>query len=324
MKVKSKSIIILGVLLGYILLQFLWWEILLVKQTSEIIDLKQKIAALSTTNENRIVSDILFLQQKKNMQVVMIVGEGTVFLLLLLFGIYKIKQAQDKENALNNQQKNFLLSITHELKTPIASTKLQLQTLQKQKLDEITQQNLISDALTETERLNTLIDNVLLASRLDSGEFKFNLETHNLSELILATLNRYYKNELLSKIINHKISNNIICNIDQNAFPSIITNLIDNAIKYSPNQKQVWIELEKQKNTIVLRVKDCGIGISNKDKEKIFTKFFRAGNEDTRNTKGTGLGLFIVNYIIKKHKGSIKVKDNLPTGSVFEIYLNEI
>ena len=324
MKVKSKSIIILGVLLGYILLQFLWWEILLVKQTSEIIDLKQKIAALSTTNENRIVSDILFLQQKKNMQVVMIVGEGTVFLLLLLFGIYKIKQTQDKENALNNQQKNFLLSITHELKTPIASTKLQLQTLQKQKLDEITQQNLISDALTETERLNALIDNVLLASRLDSGEFKFNLETHNLSELILATLNRYYKNELLSKIINHKISNNIICNIDQNAFPSIITNLIDNAIKYSPNQKQVWIELEKQKNTIVLRVKDCGIGISNKDKEKIFTKFFRAGNEDTRNTKGTGLGLFIVNYIIKKHKGSIKVKDNLPTGSVFEIYLNEI
>jgi K+-sensing histidine kinase KdpD len=324
MKVKSKSIIILGVLLGYILLQFLWWEILLVKQTSEIIDLKQKIAALSTTNQNRIVSDILFLQQKKNMQVVMIVGEGTVFLLLLLFGIYKIKQTQDKENALNNQQKNFLLSITHELKTPIASTKLQLQTLQKQKLDEITQQNLISDALTETERLNTLIDNVLLASRLDSGEFKFNLESHNLSELILATLNRYYKNELLSKIINHKISNNIICNIDQNAFPSIITNLIDNAIKYSPNQKQVWIELEKQKNTIVLRVKDCGIGISNKDKEKIFTKFFRAGNEDTRNTKGTGLGLFIVNYIVKKHQGSIKVKDNLPTGSVFEIYLNEI
>ncbi len=324
MKVKSKSIIILGILFGYILLQFLWWEILLVKQTSEIIDLKQKIAALSTTNENKIVSEILFLQQKKNMQVVMIVGEGTVFLLLLLFGVYKIKQAQVKENTLNNQQKNFLLSITHELKTPIASTKLQLQTLQKQKLDEITQQNLINDALTETERLNSLIDNVLLASRLDSGEFKFNLESHNLSELILTTLNRYYKNELSSKIINHKISNNLICNIDLSAFPSIITNLIDNAIKYSPNQKQIWIELENQKNTIVLRVKDCGVGISNYDKEKIFTKFFRAGNEDTRNTKGTGLGLFIVNYIVKKHHGLVKVKDNLPTGSVFEIYLNEI
>ena len=324
MKVKSKSIIILGILFGYILLQFLWWEILLVKQTSEIIDLKQKIAALSTTNENKIISEILFLQQKKNMQVVMIVGEGTVFLLLLLFGVYKIKQAQDKENALNNQQKNFLLSITHELKTPIASTKLQLQTLQKQKLDESTQQNLINDALTETERLNSLIDNVLLASRLDSGEFKFNLESHNLSELILTTLNRYYKNELSSKIINHKISNNIICNIDLSAFPSIITNLIDNAIKYSPNQKHVWIELENQKNTIVLRVKDCGVGISNNDKEKIFTKFFRAGNEDTRNTKGTGLGLFIVNYIVKKHNGLVKVKDNLPTGSIFEIYLNEI
>ncbi|MGZ4044409.1 MAG: two-component sensor histidine kinase, partial [Bacteroidia bacterium] len=76
------------------------------------------------------------LHQKKKTQVMMIVGEGTVFLLLLLFGVYKVKQAHNKEFELTNQQKNFFLSITHELKTPIAATKLQLQTLQKYKLDE--------------------------------------------------------------------------------------------------------------------------------------------------------------------------------------------
>ena len=136
MKAKSRSILILGILFGYILLQFLWWEVLLVKQTGQIIDLKQKISELSITNESTLINEIALLHQKKTMQVMIIVGEGTVFLLLLLFGIYKIKQSQDKETELNNQQKNFFLSITHELKTPIAATKLQLQTLQKQKLSE--------------------------------------------------------------------------------------------------------------------------------------------------------------------------------------------
>ena len=107
MKARSRSIIILGVLFGYILLQFMWWEVLLVKQTGQIIDLKQKISELTVTNESNLIQEIKFLHQKKKMQVMMIVGEGTVFLLLLLFGIYKIKQAQDKETALNNQQKNF-------------------------------------------------------------------------------------------------------------------------------------------------------------------------------------------------------------------------
>ncbi len=323
MKARSRTIIILGALFGYILLQFLWWEVLLVRQTSEIIDLKQKIAELTAMDEPRLVQEIEFLHHKKKVQVIMVVGEGTVFLLLLLFGIYKIKQAQDKETALNNQQKNFFLSITHELKTPIAATKLQLQTLQKQKLNEETQQSLITNALIETERLNALIDNVLLASRLDAGEFIFKMDKHNLSELITSVLNRYYKKEITAGEIKLTIDENIFVEIDESAFPSIITNLVDNALKYSSQKKEIFIDLLSEKNAAVLSIKDNGCGISNADKEKIFNKFFRAGNEETRNAKGTGLGLYIVNYIVNKHNAKLFVKDNLPNGSIFEIRFNE-
>ena len=323
MKERSRTIIILGALFGYILLQFLWWEVLLVRQTTEIIDLKQKIAEVTAMDEPRLVREIEFLHQKKKIQVLMVVGEGTVFLLLLLFGIYKIKQAQDKETALNDQQKNFFLSITHELKTPIAATKLQLQTLQKQKLNEETQQSLITNALIETERLNALIDNVLLASRLDAGEFVFKMGKHNLSKVITGILNRYYTKEITAGELKLNIDENIYCEIDESAFPSIITNLVDNALKYSLNSKEIFIELLSEKNATLLSIKDKGCGISDTDKEKIFNKFFRAGNEETRNTKGTGLGLYIVNYIVNKHNAKLTVKDNSPTGSVFEIRFNE-
>ncbi len=322
MKGKSRSIIILSVLFGYIILQFMWWEVLLVKQTDEIIELKQKITEITATNEIQLVSDVNTLHQKKKTQVIMVVGEGTVFLLLLLFGIYKIRQAHTKEEELNNQQKNFFLSITHELKTPIAAAKLQLQTLLKHKLEPDKQTELINNALTETERLNALIDNVLLASRLDSGEFVFKKEKENISLVIETILNRYYKNELLKKEIICSIEKDIFVEIDKTAFPSILINLVDNALKYSFNEKNISVALSKKSQHIILSVMDKGCGISENDKKHIFSKFYRAGNEETRTTKGTGLGLYIVNYLVKNHDGKILVKNNNPKGSVFEIEFN--
>lgn len=319
MKANSRSILILSLLCGYILLQFIWWEILLVKQNGLIIEEKQKLVALSSTDETQLHKDLDFLQHRKKMQTVMIVSEGTVFLLLLLFGIYKVKQSMDKEAALNHQQKNFFLSITHELKTPIAATRLQLQTLQKQKLDEVLQKELLAQALQENDRLNSLIDNVLLSSRMDTNEFSFSRSITDLSAFINQVVTRYYKNELTSGELKTSIEPNIQFAIDESAFTSIITNLIDNAIKYSPVKKEITLSLKREKNGVYFSVKDQGIGISATDKQKVFTKFFRAGSEETRRTKGTGLGLYIVNYMVRNHQGTISVKDNTPKGSNFEI-----
>jgi signal transduction histidine kinase len=101
----------------------------------------------------------------------------------------------------------------------------------------------------------------------------------------------------------------------------VITNLVDNAIKYSREEKQIHLELKNEKNKITLSVKDQGIGITKTDKQKIFHKFFRAGNEETRKAKGTGLGLYIVKYIVHHHHGKVIVKDNTPKGSIFEVHL---
>ncbi len=323
MQKRSRSIIILSVLFGYIILQFLWWEILLVKQTGQIIDGKQQLIELSSTNAEVIKTEVEKLHHKKNGQVIMVVGEGTVFLLLLIFGIYKIKQAYDKEEALSNQQKNFFLSITHELKTPIAATKLQLQTLQKHKLAPEKQNELIANALVETERLNALIDNVLLTSRLDAGEYIFKKEKESISETIEAILNRYYKNEITKNELSFTAEKNIFLQIDKTVFPSIILNLVDNAVKYSFDKKNIAVVLKKVGSIIHLTVSDVGCGISDEDKKKIFNKFYRAGNEETRSAKGTGLGLYIVNYLVQKHNGKLTVKNNSPKGSIFEIKFNE-
>lgn len=319
MKAKSRYIVILGILFGYIILQFMWWEILLVKQTGKIINEEQKLVELTSTNNDKLLADIEALHARKKMQTIMIVGEGTVFLLLLLFGIYKVKQAIDKEAFLNKQQNNFLLSITHELKTPIAATKLQLQTLQKQKLNQETQNELISAALRETERLNLLIDNVLLASSLDNGQLIFKPEKCNMAVEIEAIVNRYFKREMEIKSLQLQLESNVEVLIDRHAFPSVITNLIGNAIKYSPNEKDITLNLKQNGGLVLLSVSDNGYGISDADKPNVFKRFFRAGNEETRSSKGTGLGLFIVKYILDGHQAKIKVKDNTPQGSIFEI-----
>jgi K+-sensing histidine kinase KdpD len=110
--------------------------------------------------------------------------------------------------------------------------------------------------------------------------------------------------------------------IDRTSFPSIILNLFENAVKYSPEQSTIVVALKTQANKIIFSIADEGIGIDSKEKALIFQKFYRVGNEEIRKTKGTGLGLYITDYLVKQHGGSISVKNNLPKGSIFEVSFN--
>lgn len=320
MKKRSRSIIIFTILFAYIFLQFLWWEVLMVRQTSELINEKQKIVALTTTDPVLLENEIANLHEKKKVKIYMIAGEGTVFLLLLLYGIYRIRKAYDTEAQLINQQKNFVLSVTHELKTPIAATKLQLQTLLKHKqLDPVQQEQLLQNALNETNRLNRLIEDVLLASRADKNELLLNFERINVSELTEQVVQNYFKEKLYNGQLTTTIQPDVIMETDKVLFPSIIINLIENAFKYSPNNPKISLHVNIVNGKLALKVTDNGIGIPDSEKLKVLEKFYRIGNEETRKTKGTGLGLFIVNEIVKAHKGKIEISNNLPKGSVFTV-----
>ena len=316
---SKRTTIIFSILFGYIILQFLWWEVLLVRQSNEIISGKQKLAALSSTNDAIIKRDIADLQHKKQMRVYMITGEGTVFLLILLFGVYQVRRSVKKETELANQQKNFILSVSHELKTPIAATKLQLQTLLKHELERDKQKQLLSSALTETERLHKLVDNVLLANQIENNNLSLHAENLNLSELVSFTAHRYFPLLIERNQLHFNIEKEIYYAVDSDLFPSIIINLIENAVKYSFENVNITVNLKMYGNKLLLEVADNGIGISDNEKEKVFDKFFRSGNEDTRKTKGTGIGLYIVKRICNLHQAKIKVVDNLPTGSIFQL-----
>lgn len=315
MKTGSRSKLIISILFGYIILQFLWWEVLLVRQTVQITNEQQKLTEITSTDAASLEKQIAELQDKKQNRIYMIVGEGTVFLLLLLYAFYRIRKASNKEIELVTQQKNFLLSVTHELKTPIAATKLQLQTLLKHKqLSSEQQEQLLTNAVNETNRLNRLIEDVLLASNADT-QLSLNKENVNLSELTAEILSNYFT----GKNIISKIENGIMASVDKLLFPSLVINLAENAFKYSPENSEVLVTLNRQDGKINLSVGDFGFGIPDNEKQKIFEKFYRIGNEETRRAKGTGLGLYIVRKIAEAHQCKIEITDNKPNGSVFKI-----
>jgi len=322
-KIRFNSKAIILVLFGYIIAQFLWWEVLLVRQNLQIVEEKQKLMELSISDNTQLKLEIEELQKAKINKTLMIVGEGTIFLLLLLYGINLIRKANKRERDFLDQKNNFLLSITHELKTPLATTKLQLQTLKKHQLSINKQLELIEVAINESNRLNALIDNVLLATRMQQNDYVISKENTNLSEFISTVLNANYKREIDSNGLKLDIEQAVYYKIDKIAFPSIITNLVDNAFKYSNEVIDVRITLKKNGNTVVLNVMDKGIGINDNEKEQIFNQFYRSGSENIRRTKGTGLGLFIVKYLVEKHSGTVSVKNNNPEGSIFEIVFSE-
>jgi two-component system phosphate regulon sensor histidine kinase PhoR len=296
-----RSLFLFYLLVSYVLIQFIWWSYLL-------FDLNTKVYA----NTNELKARWL-----------MIAGEGLVFLVLMAVGIIRIRINLKREAALANQQKNFLLSVSHELKSPIASIKLIFETIQKRDLEKNKLQEIASNGNKDAERLNTLVENILLSTLFDTNNYKINKEQTDFSAYLASEINK-----LKQTFGNHhnfltEIENNISLPIDPFNFHSILSNLIENAVKYSPHNSTIKILLSKKGQTVILSVNDEGPGIIDEEKEKIFYKFYRIGNEETRNTKGTGLGLYIVKQLVEKHSGKIILKNNVPRGSIFEINLKK-
>ena len=288
-------------------IQFCWWSFLIYDLNLEVHELQLKLD----------ISNKIEFERALKANIWMILGEGTVFLTLLFLGFYQVKKAFQREVALAEQQRNFLLSVTHELNSPLASVKLYLQTLLSRKIDEEKQRQILSNALSENERLHKLVDNVLIATRLDNSTFSLYFETIDWSEFVKQTITNNPKSK--NRLITLKIEHNIVAPIDKTALGSIINNLVENAIKYTPEEKEIICSLSQNKDEILLQVIDQGQGIPENEKANIFKKFYRVGSEETRKSKGTGLGLYIVHFLVKSLNGTITVKNNLPNGTIFSV-----
>jgi two-component system phosphate regulon sensor histidine kinase PhoR len=249
----------------------------------------------------------------------MYIGEAVVFLLILFWGFVYIYRSFRARIMLNQQQSNFMLSVTHELKSPLASIKLFLQTLQKRELDRDTALQLIDHSVKDVDRLNELVENLLLASRIESNNYRYMRELFNMSQMVGEICSRMEKVFHDKILFTFDIEDDLYFRGDQFTLSLAVANLVENAVKYSPPGSGVEVKLGRKKDCIVLCVSDEGFGIMPEEKRRIFRKFYRVGNEETRKTKGTGLGLYIVKQVFDRHSARINVKDNDPKGTIFEI-----
>ncbi|NNV57914.1 sensor histidine kinase [Limnovirga soli] len=307
-------------LLAYIVAALVWWFISLETQNHKMFDLKLAEIKKDDPAYEQKLAIIADERQRKTAQYI---GEGSIFLILILVGAVFVYRATRKQIKLSQQQQNFMMAVTHELKTPIAITQLNLETLQKRKLDEAQQQKLLTVAIQETNRLNILTNNILIASQLEAGKYSLNNQQVDISQLVTQIANEF-TSRFTKRSFKVEVTPGLFVWGENMLLQLLLNNLIENAIKYSPTPAPVSISLNQQNNQIVLTIADEGMGIADAEKKKIFEKFYRSGNEATRTTKGTGLGLYLCKRIVQDHKAQILIKDNLPQGSIFTVILQSI
>jgi len=296
---KKQTTLFFYLLGAYVVLQFSWWGY-------HLIDLSHELQKNEPGSQNRTW---------------MVVGEGSVFLALLIFGLWRIRRSIKKELDLSQQQSNFLLSVTHELKTPIASNRLYLQTILKRaNLPNEKREELLKSALGENKRLQEMIENILTATQLDNRVLQLNVSDENIAEFAEDLVQKWSKQRCDISVVN-KVRETV--KVDKILIEIMIVNLLENALKYAKGNG-INLSFSLIDRSLQILVCDQGPGISKEDQKQIFKKFYRAGNEETRTEKGTGLGLYIVSELVKIHNGRISYQNNEPNGACFKIVIENV
>lgn len=248
---------------------------------------------------------------------------GTSFLVLVLVGVVLYLLISIKNIRLNQRQSNFMDSVSHELKSPIASLKLYLQTLSRRSVTEDQQANFYRFMLDDVERLDALINHMLDAARLDQQPVETDTVDVELSAMLASCAETVCLRYHLPTTTIRLHATPAVLRARPIDIEMVFRNLIDNAVKYGGAEPVVEIDSQfVGDDRIVTRIVDNGRGIPAKLRRKIFGRFVRLGSELERSQSGTGLGLFIVRTLVKRLKGKITVRDRPDiSGTVFEVQL---
>lgn len=259
-----------------------------------------------------------YLIEENSKNNIMFISESLFVMIMLILGIFIVYRSYRHERKMSMQQQNFLLSITHELKTPISSVKLLLQTLSRKNIPSDKKLEFINESMNELDRLNNLVSNIIHTTKAESFDTPSNIKHIELSPFIQKTFDALNKRtkaklEILSQDKYH-------VDMNEDDLYLILSNLFSNAISYCDEAYcKISILIENKEKSLLLRIADNGIGIPIDERSKIFERFYRIGSEETRNYSGTGIGLYIVKLILKKYNSTITCSANHPKGSIFEI-----
>jgi signal transduction histidine kinase len=248
----------------------------------------------------------------------------SVIVALMLLGAVLIARDISRESETTRLKTEFVNNISHELKTPLTLIRLYGETLQRKENLTIQEKKECYEIITkESERLSHLINNVLDFSRIEMGKKEFDIKKGNLADVIDDTLESYrYHLEKKGFVIHKEITMDLPeMNFDGEAIASVLINLLSNAMKFSPWEKEVTVKLFRDDGNVVIQVADEGIGISPKEIPKIFQRFYQSENKIATVMKGSGLGLTLVKHITEAHFGRIQVESEPGKGSIFSVIL---
>ena len=252
-------------------------------------------------------------------------GATLLVLIILLGGIVLTIRATDREARLAQAKSNFVSNVSHELKTPLSLISLFSEILELGRVNNEEKKTEYYRIIRhESRRLNKTIDNILDFSRIEAGRKTYEFVEADMAELIdnvLSTHRYQFVNSGFDVQTNIQRDLPPVL-IDRDAIAQAISNLLDNAIKYSPEVKQISITTERRGPELAIEIADHGIGIPRAEQAKIFEKFYRVGNGLVHDVKGSGLGLSLVKHIVEAHQGTVSVESEVGVGTRFTILLS--
>lgn len=232
--------------------------------------------------------------------------EGGVLMLMILAGVYVIFVYWNKQARLNRLQSNFISSVSHELKSPLASIQLYLETLKYQKVSPEEARDFVETMLSDTERLSNLIDNILESSKSDLKSMRLQFKSVDIVTFLRETIEQHKRLfEDKECLIHLQFGSQPKVEMDARAMRMVFNNLIVNALRYSSTGSSLVINVDKNEKFCNIDFIDQGFGFDKKELKRVFKKFYRVQNRETQNIEGAGLGLYIARQIVKSHNGKI-------------------
>ena len=248
---------------------------------------------------------------------------AVVFMLVIIAAFYVTVKTLLNQKKLSEIKSDFINNMTHEFKTPLATISLAVDALKNEKVQADQEKSKYFTGIIKEEniRMNKHVETILQAALMEKQELQLHLVPLPVHEIIQNTIDNYAL-QLNSQEGNIELllnAKNDVISGDEVHFSNLVSNLVDNAIKYSKDKPEIKIYTHNTKNALVLRVEDNGIGMSKESVKRIFEKFYRAHTGNLHNVKGFGLGMSYVKTVIDAHKGKIKVESVLGKGSVFTV-----
>jgi signal transduction histidine kinase len=266
------------------------------------------------------------MEQERALALWRTVGQAMVLVAAVLFGMTYIYRKLNAEMEMVFRQRNFIASVTHELKTPIASLRVWMETMFTRELAPAQKTRIQSLMDGDLHRLADLVTNLLETARADAGQLEIHVEPTELAPLVQRVcqeMDRRLGEGLLG--LRMDLAPSILARVDAKAFAMVLENLLSNALKYASEPRETSITLDGDTEDAILVVADRGHGISPKDLSRIFQRFYRVGDEMTRAVPGTGLGLFLCREIVRGHGGEIRVTSlGSGLGTTFTIRLARV